>query len=229
MRAQTDSVPQQPDSVTLVRKQVVSRAHAKDHAQDTTIWQGMTLRLDVFNSVLEVARSKGELQSYEIGLNARLKQRFFPTAEMGYAFGSASRDGARWNGQGGFLRLGAEINGLKKHPENPNVLLVGVRVAGAYQQYGIEQTGLIDPTWEKPLSDHYPALEHLSRWDAWGEIVGGCQVQVAGGFVMGWYVRMKILMTRRVKENTILPTYIPGFGYRNDTNWGFTYFVGWKF
>lgn len=198
------------------------------HYNDSAVFQGMTLRLDLFNSVLEVARSKGALQTYEIGLNARLKQRFFPTAEMGYAFGQVPINGNTWDGQGGYLRLGVDINGLKKQANSPHALLVGIRLAGSCQQFSMSQTALTDPQWSHALETQIPSWDNVIRWDAWGEIVGGCQVQVVSGFVMGWYVRMKILMSRKYPEGQILPFYIPGFGYRNDTNWGFTYFIGWK-
>ena len=52
-------------------------------APKDTIYNGMSLKVDLFNSVLEPARSKGTIQSYEIAMNWRLKQRFFPTLELG--------------------------------------------------------------------------------------------------------------------------------------------------
>ena len=180
--------------------------NAKEYA-DSAIYQGINLKLDLFNSVYYPALTKGDVQSYEIAMNVKLKQRFYPTLELGYAQGTKGNYTPVWDGQGGWGKVGLDINGLKKNPSNPNALLVGIRVGTAYQQY------------ETP---------RLSAWDYWGEVVGGCQVQVYKGFMMGWYARLKLLFTSNPKTTTI-PDYIPGFGYRNNTQWGISYYLGWKF
>ena len=63
-----------------------------------TIYNGMSLKVDIFNSVLEPARSKGTIQNYEIAMNWRLKQRFFPTLELGYAQAETAADGGKHKG-----------------------------------------------------------------------------------------------------------------------------------
>lgn len=193
---------------------------------DSAIYQGINLKLDILTPIMEVARSKGSLQSYELALNCRLKQRFFPTLEMGYAFGETGTNTCQYTGHGGFARVGLDLNGLKKHPESPNALLVGVRFAGAYQNYNLIGVSMNDTYWQRtPTRDFL----HQKQFDCWGEVVGGCQVQIAGGFTMGWYIRLKVLMTRNAKPDSVLPYYIPGFGYRDDTNWGLNYYWGGNF
>ena len=64
-------------------------------APKDTIYNGMSLKVDLFNSVLEPARSKGAIQNYEIAMNWRLKQRFFPTLELGYAQAETAADGGK--------------------------------------------------------------------------------------------------------------------------------------
>lgn len=193
---------------------------------DSAIYQGINLKLDIFTPVLEAARSKGTLQSYEMAVNCRLSQRYYPTLEMGYAFGKTGIKDCQYKGQGGFARVGLDINGLKKHPESLNALLVGIRFAGAYQQYDLTGVSMNDKYWQHELARDFIGQ---TRFDCWGEVVGGCQVQIASGFTMGWYLRLKILMTRRTKTEGVLPYYVPGFGYRDDTNWGINYYLGWKF
>ena len=82
--------------------------------------------------------------------------------------------------------------------------------------------------------------------DCWGEIVAGCQVEIARvnktAFYMGWMARFKCLFTRtqaRVEQPNIeindasvtylTPIYIPGFGSRDDISWGISYHLGWRF
>ncbi len=192
---------------------------------DSAIYQGINLKLDLFTPVLEAARSRGDLQSYEMALNVRLKQRFYPTLELGYAFGKTTIGECTYDGQGGFAKVGLDINGLKKHPESPNALLVGVRIATAYQGYDLKNVYMNDTFWDTGRRD----FTGLRRCDVWGEIVGGCQVLIVSGFTMGWYIRLKLLFTKTEAHNGPMPYYIPGFGFRDDTNWGISYYLGWKF
>lgn len=193
---------------------------------DTAIWQGMHLKIDLFNPLLEGLRSKGKLQTYEVALNARLKNRYYPTLELGYAFGKTSATGTIHDGQGGFMRVGIDINGLKRHPESPHALLVGVRLGTAYQEYSLSHVKMNDTYWQ---AETYRDFLHQTQTDVWGEVLGGCQVVVASGFTMGWYLRFKVLFTRKATDGHVQPYYIPGFGYRDNVEWGFNYYVGWKF
>lgn len=195
---------------------------------DSVIYQGLNIKLDLATSILELVRSKGKVQSYEMSLNCRLKQRYYPTFEFGYAQADITADGGHHKGKGAFVRLGADINGLKKHPERLNALLVGVRIATALQRFSMTDIRVNSPYWDagQPyLFDYDPRF----KFDAWGEICVGAQVQVWEGLQMGWSLRMKILITRTDKNNGPLPAYIPGFGYRDDTNWGINYYIGYHF
>ncbi len=192
---------------------------------DSALYQGMSLKVDIGNTLLELGLSKTKIQSYEMAMNWRIKQRFFPTLELGYARGEGATDGADYTGQGGFARMGLDFNGLKKHPESPNALLVGVRIGTAVQQYDLTSVTLNSTYWGEQKADY---LKQIGA-DCWGEVVAGCQVQVWEGLQMGWYVRFKVLFTRTAKDNHILPYYLPGYGYRQDTNWGVNYYIGYWF
>ena len=199
-------------------------ASAREYA-DTAVYQGMSVKLDVGNSVLELARSAGKIQSYEAAINVRLAKRFYPTLEAGYAMAERGADGGMHKGQGGFGRLGMDLAVVKKGASENN-MLVGLRFGGAYQGYDLLNV--------KQHTEYFPKLPTISfydqqRFDCWGEIVAGCQVQVYKGFQMGWYIRMKLLFTRNAKEGEVVPYYIPGLGFRKDFNWGFNYYLAYKF
>lgn len=199
--------------------------HNEKVNKDSAIYQGMSVKLDIAMPVLELIRSKGAVQDYEIAMNVRLANRFYPTLELGYAIASTSADGGDYKGQGGFMRVGMDLSALKKGAGD-NCLMVGLRLAGAYQGFQVTEVPVHgDVLFPMPHAAYYD--QH--KLDCWGEIVAGCQVQVWKGFQMGWYVRMKLLMTRTDKQGDALPAYLPGFGYRRDFNWGMNYFLGWKF
>ena len=198
----------------------LSTVHAQTTAYaDSAIFQGVNIRIDVLNPVLELARSGWHTYDIEAAVNVRLKNRFFPTIEGGYAGRFLQEKDAAtplYDGHGEFVRLGLDINPLKKHPERRSVLLVGVRAGTAWQHM------------------HTPVLlaeKPQGTWiaDVWGEIVAGVQVDIAKGFNMGWAVRMKFLFTRNSHDELTTPYFIPGFGYRNEMNWGFNYYLGYAF
>ena len=192
---------------------------------DTVIYQGMNLKLDLMNTILEAAISKGKILSFEMAWNIRLKQRYYPTFELGFAKSDTFAEGGAHIGEGGFFRVGLDINGLKKHPERLNALLVGVRIGTAFQNYDLFGVTVNNDYWGSARVDY---LDQFHA-DCWGEVVAGCQVQVWEGFQMGWAVRLKIMFTRTASDNNVLPYYVPGYGYRDDTNWGVNYYIGYKF
>lgn len=155
-------------------------------------------------------------------MNVRLLKRLYPTFELGYAGGSTGQgDSIAYTGHGGFFRIGCDLNPLKKHPESPHALLVGLRLGTAVQ--GAHQG---TPNMPQP---------YKTTADCWGEIVAGCQVEIAKvnntAFYMGWMGRFKCLFTREQNSTVekMMPVYIPGFGKRDNIGWGVNYFLGWYF
>lgn len=199
-------------------------ANAKQYA-DTAIYQGMSIKLDIAMPIIEAARSAGKIQNYEAAVNVRLAKRFYPTLELGYATAERGADGGLHKGHGGFGRLGMDLAIVKKG-ETENNMLVGLRLGGAYQSYDLLNV--------KQHTEYFPGLPTISfydqhRFDCWGEIVAGCQVQVYKGFQMGWYIRTKLLFTRTAKDGGPMPYYVPGLGFRNNFNWGCNYYLAYKF
>jgi hypothetical protein len=206
------------------------------------VYQGTQVKLDIASPILVPAANKWQIQHYEVAVNVRLKDRFYPTFEVGYSGGTAQRDsitytpdelcvtgetqtvrlGGNYSGQGGFFRVGCDINPLKKHPESPHALLVGVRFGTAVQ--GIKQC----------YNQTAPYCQAVKA-DCWGEVVAGCQVEIAKvnntAFYMGWMGRFRCLFTRKTADdrNNPYPIYIPGFGKRDNIAWGANYYLGWRF
>jgi hypothetical protein len=181
------------------------------------------IKLDIGSPAVVAAFSKGKLQQYEMAVNVRLLNRFYPAVELGYAGGQTNNDSISYNGHGGFFRVGVDINPLRKNIRSPHALLVGVRLGTSVQ--GLRQ-GLSSEA-RHPYS---------CQADCWGEIVAGCQVEICKvkntAFYMGWQGRIKCLFTRQaeglpVEEQRAI--YIPGFGYRDNIGWGLSYHLGWRF
>ena len=186
-------------------------------ATDTTkvkkepIYNATQIKLDIASPVVIAGIHQWQMQHYEIAANVQLARRFFPTLELGYSGGKTHRgDSIQYNGHGGFFRVGCDINPLKKKKDSPHALLVGLRLGTAVQTKGYT--------------------------DCWGEIIAGCQVEIAKvqktAFYMGWMGRFKVLFTRDKEGLTadqMKPIYIPGFGNRDNIGWGLNYYLGWRF
>ena len=190
---------------------------------DSAIYQGINLKLDLATPVLEIARSKAQVMSYEMAMNVRLQNRFYPTLELGYAHANCSAAGGDFYGIGGWGRVGLDLSALKKSRKD-NMLLVGVRLGTVVQACDLTDVQVWDTYWNKYTVRSY---DRFTRADVWGEVVAGVQVQVYKAFHMGWYVRLKKLFTRK-EDGTTNAWYIPGFGYRQETNFGVNYYLGVK-
>ena len=196
----------------------------KEKNDSIPLYQGVNVKLDIAMPIIEAARSAGKIQDYEMAVNVRLKNRFYPTLELGYALAECGADGAQHKGHGGFARLGMDLAIVKKGATENN-LLVGLRVGGAFQNFDLTNVQIQTNYWPIDKQNFYDQ----NRFDCWGELVAGCQVYLWKGLHMGWYGRVKLLFTRNVAEEQVLPYYVPGLGFRNDFNWGFNYYIGYRF
>ena len=196
------------DTIIMATEDSAELAIARKERKD--IYQGTTVKLDILSPLLVSGLSHWTIQHYEVAVNVRLANRFYPTFELGYAGGQTQQgDSIYYNSHGGFFRAGADINPLKRNPGSPHALLIGLRLGAAFQP---------------------------RKADCWGEIVAGCQVEICKvkntAFYMGWMGRFKILFTREAENLTAAemgPIYIPGFGHRSNLGWGASYHLGWKF
>ena len=195
-------------------------AHESDSIAKPQIYNATQVKLDILMPAIVAGTSKGAMQHYEMAVNVRLAQRFYPTLELGYAGGARTKgDSIAYYGDGGFFRVGVDICPLKKHPESPHALLVGVRLGTAVQDFS-----------------NGAGLKNGIAADCWGEIVLGCQVEIAKvnntAFYMGWMGRIKFLFTRELDgtpASQMTAIYIPGYGNRDNIAWGINYYLGWRF
>jgi hypothetical protein len=190
------------------------------YGANDSIYNATQIKLDIASPVVIAGIHQWGMQHYEIAANVQLAKRFFPTLELGYAGGKTHRgDSIQYKGQGGFFRVGCDINPLKKHKDSPHALLVGLRLGTAVQGW-----------------QHTAQATSGTKADCWGEIIAGCQVEIAKvqktAFYMGWMGRFKVLFTRDKEGLTadqMKPIYIPGFGNRDNIGWGLNYYLGWRF
>lgn len=189
---------------------------------DSAVYQGINFKVDLGNAIYQSVRSRGSIQQYEAAVNVNLMKRFYPVMEFGYMLANDEAAGGAYRGYGGFTRLGIDLNPLKKNRNSDYFLTVGLRAGMSLQAY--EQTGIDmhDPYWQTPRLN----MRDPARFDSWGEVVAGVQVKVAGGFHMGWAIRIHFLFTG--KSGLYQPYYIPGYGCKDGNIFAFNYYLGWR-
>ena len=216
-------------------------------AKNDSIYAGTQIKVDIASPILIPAANNWKMQNYEIAANVRLAKRFYPTLELGYSGGTTNKgDSINYTGHGGFFRVGCDLNPLKRHPESPHALLVGIRLGACAQQFSQDLEIKGNATADLNSETTYKVNVNGVRGDCWGEIVAGCQVEITKvkdtAFYMGWMGRFKALFSRTAKAKInatlapdivdtgiLMPTYIPGFGKRDNIGWGVNYYLGWRF
>lgn len=192
---------------------------------DSAIFQGVHVKLDLGNSVYQLAKTRGKTQQYEALVSVNLLKWIYPTIELGYGMSEDQASGGAYKGAGGFTRLGLDINPLKQNRNNDYALLVGLRLGVAAQGYSLSNVTLNGDYWTPGGS--FLNTGTMARGDCWGEVCASAQVKVAGPFFMGWAVRMHFLFTK--KGNPFTPYYIPGYGNPESSPFTFNYYVGLRF
>ncbi len=221
-------------SVSILLLMLTVGLHARERkdgeirALDTIpTWQGGNIKFDIGNLAYELIASDAKRMSFEAALNFNLKRRFFPTLEIGYANAHHTvASGASYKGQGGFSRIGLDINCFKPEHQSVwlNLILIGARVGVGTQHYDMLDLSLHD----EYFNDTRCSFTDRWRTDCWVEINASLQLTFGKHFTMGWGIRERILCTRGSKA-PVTPWYIPGYGTRKNASFGFNYYIGYRF
>lgn len=192
---------------------------------DSAVYQGFNIKLDIGNTAYTLLRSKAATQQYEMAFNVNILKRFYPTIEGGYGWSADEAAGGSYQGHGGFMRIGMDLNPLKKNRSSEYALLVGLRLGLGLQDFSLTGVNLNDNYWNPDgIIKDYPATV---RADCWGEILAGMQVKVYGPLSMGWYARIHTLFTSKTGDHQ--PYWIPGYGNIDGAIFSFNYYIGLRF
>ena len=194
-----------------------------------TTFRGIRVEIDLAPVVSNFIYN-GERFSYESGIYANIKQKYFPAVEVGYAGADkTTTENIHFKTSGIFGRVGVDFNLMKpkkdKLPTN-NIFFAGVRLAFSPFTYSL--TGITVPNdyWGPAVSQNF---NNESTTKVWFEIVAGMRVEVSKRIYMGWTARNKSLIGEDI-PGEVQPWYVPGFGIKGTgKNWGINYSIGYKF
>ncbi|CAN5205256.1 DUF6048 family protein [soil metagenome] len=130
----------------------------------------------------------------------------------------------RYENNGSYFRLGADINFLKKDPDR-NMFFFGLRYGRSFYN---ESAMLIFPG-DPYFPGSTESLQNTGVTAGWGELVTGLRVKIWKEFWMGYTGRMKFAVS--TNGDTQFKSFdIPGVGSNGDgLVFGFNYQVFWRF
>lgn len=200
------------------------------------LYNGLSVGLDLWGIGSKIIG--GDNLSLEIAVDANLKNRFFPTVELGYGRSDADGDlGISYKTSAPYFRIGIDYNAFYKK-EHGNMLMVGLRYAATSFKYDIEALGIDDPVyggtvgnpnleddvWGGSLPYHYTGMKGSMQWV---EICLGIRAKVWQSLYMGWAVRLKYKLNDSIARYGN-PWYVPGFGEYGSNTIGVTYTITYK-
>ena len=206
-------------------------------AEEVPLFNGITVSADLLG--LGSKALGGDFLSSEIGVEANLKNRFFPVLEIGYGTTDAWNDnGTNYKSSAPYFRLGLNYNTMYKKGSE-SYLYVGLRYAMSSFKYDINTLPLYDPLWGTTgkipvIRDdvwggviRYEGYNDLKGNMHWLEFLVGVQAHITGRLYMGWTLRMKSKLSASESIHGS-PWYVPGFGTYASSKIGITYSIIYK-
>lgn len=210
-----------------------------DKEKDTTptisypLMNGIEVGVDLWGPASKIFGS--DYVSAEASVDMNLKNRYFPTLEIGYGKANCSNDyDTRYKASSPFLRIGADYNALygKQHG---NMLLIGLRyglssfkfdvdspdITNESHENGVVPPGLNDPIWGDWHNYHHHGQKSSMHWF---ELCVGIRAHVAKNIYMGWALRVRHKLGGGSGDFGD-PMYVPGYGRYKTNTLGVSYSI----
>lgn len=182
------------------------------------LYRGLTLNLDVYE--LGSYLLGGDFLSTEVGVEANLKNTFFPVIEVGFGKTDATEDtyNMHYKSAAPYARIGLNYNTMAKG-NSKSYLYVGTRYGFTAVKYDVYGPPMEDGIWEGSLPFEYYNQKSQAHWL---EFLVGIKAHIYKNFQMGWSFRYKFRLSVKENPNTV-PWYLPGYGKNRSTVIGLTY------
>lgn len=205
------------------KKAEQERMRMKQIDDSIPTFRGVEVMVDVVGAIQKAVSSYGQ---YEAGVRVNLKDKYFPTAEIGYGKADETNDVTEtsYKTSAPYFKLGIDFNILKNKHDDYR-LYVGGRYAYTSFKYDITHSPLTDPTWggEVPFEGHDIKANYH-----WVEAVAGIDAKISGHFRLGWTARYR----RRIHYDSGSMGnvwYVPGFGKQGSSRISGTFNIIWEF
>lgn len=153
--------------------------------------------------------------------------KYFLVVDYGYTSFDMNEAYFDYNSTGNYLRIGPDINFIKKKRRN-NVLFLGLRYArSSFDEEVIYSTS--NAIQQQEVWPESTVTENFTGVNArWYELNTGLRVNVLSNFYMGFTLRYKFAF-KTLTEKTFRTYYAPGYGKNVDKkNFGVSYYIYYR-
>ncbi len=174
------------------------------------LFRGVQVSYDLMGTIMRAVSDYGQ---YEAAVRVNLKDRFFPTAELGYGSSEHNPEGSsviHASTNAPYFRIGCDLNVAKKKHDDYRVF-IGLRYGFTAFTFKADAE-YTDPVWGNTVN--YRIEESGCNYH-WGEFLFGVDAKICGPLRLGWTVRYRMpLSTNEGQAGQIW--YVPGFGKRGN-------------
>ena len=211
---------QSQDSLTLKQGENSNNKLSKETLdKKPPLFSGISVSGDLVGLACKAFSSYGQ---YEGALRINLRERFFPTIELGLGQCDKTDDATElhYKTSAPYIRIGCDYN-ILKDKYSGNRVFIGFRAAYSNFKFDIEGSDQIEPVWGDKIPFHY---KNQKSSCSWGEIVGGLEAKIWSFLHLGWTVRCRFRASQH-KSKVGEAWYIPGFGRNGSTRLGASFNV----
>ena len=195
--------------------------------EEVKTYQGIYVTLEVAGLINSFIL-KSDMMSTEVQVQANLKNKFFPTIELGYADCDKVNDSNdnTYKTSAPYFRIGFDYNVFHKKTHLPGFLNVGLRYGMTSFDYDATSPDMTDPNYGSLITVPF-SYTGVSGKASWIELVASLRVKMFKNFYMGWAVRYKRKISVDETENT-RPWYVPGYGKNEVGTFNLNYNLTYK-
>jgi len=186
--------------------------------------EGPRIGIDLSRLLLPSFQS-GNRHGWEIQGDIPYKGNWFPTVELGMQSFDDKQSGFHYISNGGYGRIGADVNITKFESLKDNdILFVGFRYG--YSLFNQQVNEINYTNYWGTLNTSLPQRPISAHWT---ELVFGMKGEIYSNLFLGWTLRAKFPLLQTSDPN-IAPYIIPGIGKMNvETPVDFSFTVSYRF
>jgi hypothetical protein len=161
----------------------------------------------------ELSQPAGYLLSnswgYSANIDVNLKNKYFPTFEVGYSdFNKESDAGIHCTATGNYFKAGLNIPVSIHGTKAENMFYAGLHYGFSAFSYDLDNLTFSGGYWGDPGITSFTNEKAVVGWV---EADVGIRVNIIGPFSLGWNVQYKSVLNIKNGDHSI-PPYIPGYG-----------------
>ncbi|MCD4770019.1 MAG: DUF6048 family protein [Bacteroidales bacterium] len=165
-----------------------------------------------------------DITRYEGFISYRMNFKYYGVVEAGYGSYGYSQYNYSYSNHGYFGRIGIDLNMLKQKTETMN------HYAGIGFRYGLsffnQETSSL--SYENYWGEYNSSIPDNSGSVHFLEFIGGIKAELFRNVLIGWSLRLKLLLSRSFGDNN-RPVDIPGMsGTDGGINTGILFYIAWQ-